>query len=257
MTDASDPILAVLGRPDGPLAGASLWQLEVVSARMLTPRMRRVEFTGPRLDELTYQPGQDLMLRIPSGAGTINRRYTIRSVDRERGVVTIDAVVHGEGRGSQWFAAAAPGDRIDAIGPRGKIVVVDDVAWHLFAGDESALPAMLAMSESVPAGRRTIVLAEVADDREQQSVPGVMIEIHWLHRGQVEPGNSTVLADAIAQLPLIEGPGRVYLAGESKSVAAMRRVLIERGVPAESISAKPYWSRGRANAAHGEPERTS
>ena len=257
MTDASDPILAVLGRPDGPLAGASLWQLEVVSARMLTPRMRRVEFTGPRLDELTYQPGQDLMLRIPSGAATINRRYTIRSVDRERGVVTIDAVVHGEGRGSQWFAAAAPGDRIDAIGPRGRIVVVDDVAWHLFAGDESALPGMLAMSESVPAGRRTIVLAEVADDLEQQSVPGVMIEIHWLHRGQVEPGSSTVLADAIAQLPLIEGPGRVYLAGESTSVAAMRRVLIERGVPAESISAKPYWSRGRANAAHGEPERTS
>lgn len=257
MTDTSDPMIAMLGRPDGPLAGASLWELEVVTAGVLTPRMRRVEFTGPNLDDFTYQPGQDLMFRIPSGAGTVNRRYTIRGLDRERGVVTVDAVVHGDGRGSRWLAGAAPGDRIDAIGPRGKIVVVDDVDWHLFAGDESALPAMLAMAEAVPVDRRVTVLAEVADEREEQPQARTGVEMRWLHRGDVEPGSSAILADDLAHLPLIEGPGHVYLAGEAKSVAAMRQVLLARGVPAEWISAKPYWSHGRANAAHGEPERAA
>jgi hypothetical protein len=38
-------------------------------------------------------------------------------------------------------------------------------------------------------------------------------------------------------------------------VAGMRRTLLELGLTPEQISAKPYWRVGRANAAHGEPER--
>lgn len=257
MNETPDPMLSLLGRPDGPLAGASLWALEVASTHLLTPRMRRVELTGPNLGDLAHQPGQDLMMRIPSGDGTVNRRYTIRRVDRAAGLVTIDAVVHGDGQGSQWFANAVPGDRIDAIGPRGKIVVAGDAAWHVFAGDESALPAMLAMAEAVPVGSRAVVLAEVADERDEQPVGSAAMDLRWLHRGIVAPGRSTVLVDALADVALLDGPGHVYLAGESSSVAAMRRTLLGRGVPAESISAKAYWSLGRANAAHGEPERMS
>jgi NADPH-dependent ferric siderophore reductase len=51
------------------------------------------------------------------------------------------------------------------------------------------------------------------------------------------------------------GSGHAYLAGELGVVAAMRRTLVERGLTPEQISAKPYWRAGRANAAHGEPER--
>ncbi len=35
----------------------------------------------------------------------------------------------------------------------------------------------------------------------------------------------------------------------------MRQALLARGMEAGQISAKPYWRVGRANAAHGEPER--
>jgi NADPH-dependent ferric siderophore reductase len=38
-------------------------------------------------------------------------------------------------------------------------------------------------------------------------------------------------------------------------VAQLRSVLLKRGLAAEQISAKPYWRAGRANAAHGEPDR--
>jgi NADPH-dependent ferric siderophore reductase len=255
MNNTSDPMLQLLGRPDGPLAGASLWQLEVVGAGLLTPRMRRIEFTAPDLGDLVHQPGQDLMLRIPSEGRTVNRRYTIRSLDRDRAVLVVDAVVHGEGVGSHWLTGAVPGDRLEAVGPRGKIGVAPDVAWHLFAGDESALPAMLAMAESVPGGSRAIVLAEVADAGEELTLPGEAIDVRWLHRGPAEPGRSSVLSDTLAAFPLPAGPGHIYLAGEATAVTVMRGIVLERGVPSEQLSAKAYWSRGRANAAHGEPER--
>jgi len=256
MNDTTDAMLQLLGRPDGPLAGASLWQLEVVGAAQLTPRMRRIELTAPDLGDLVHQPGQDLMLRIPSDGRTVNRRYTIRDLDSARAVLVIDAVVHGDGPGSRWLGAARPGDRLDAIGPRGKIGVASDAEWHLFAGDESALPAMLAMAESVPAGARVIALAEVADEREQQIASGQSVDIRWLHRKDAEPGSTTILADTLAGLPLPVGRGHVYLAGEATAVAAMRLTMLDRGVPMEDLSAKAYWSHGRANAAHGEPERT-
>ena len=254
---ARDPILQLLGRPDGPLAGALLWPLEVVGGRFVTPRMRRIEFTGTNLGDLEHRPGQDLMLRIPSEGRTVNRRYTIRSFDRDRAMVTIDAVVHGDGLGSRWLTAAVPGDRLDAIGPRGKTYLAENVAWHLFAGDESALPAMLAMAECAPVNSLAIVVAEVADALEEQSVAVTATDVRWLHRGDVEPGRSAILNDAIAALPLPDGPGHAYLAGEATAVALMRRTLLERGVPMGSISAKAYWSHGRANATHGEPDRVS
>jgi NADPH-dependent ferric siderophore reductase len=250
-----DPMLQLLGRADGPLAGASLWELEVASAQLLTPRMRRIEFAAPDLHDLVHQPGQDLMLRIPAGGSTVNRRYTIRSVDRDRAVLAVDAVVHGDGPGSRWLSAAARRARLDAVGPRGKIGVASAVAWHLFAGDESALPAMLAMAESVPVGTLAIVFAEVADAGEEQP-SGEAVDVRWLHRGTSEPGRSTILTEALTGFALPDGPGHVYLAGEATAVTSMRRTMLERGVSEEHLSAKAYWSRGRANAAHGEPERT-
>jgi len=254
MSDTTDPMLQLLGRPDGPLAGASLWSLEVVSAGPLTPRMRRVELTGEHLAELDHQPGQDLMLRIPVDGGTVNRRYTIRRADRARAVVTIDAVAHGDGPGARWLADAKRGSRLDAVGPRGKILLADDVSWHLFAGDESALPAMLAMAEAVPAGSRAIVLAEVVDARDEQPLTtAATVDVRWLHRGDTEAGRSSVLVDALTELPLPEGSGHAYLAGEAQVVTSLRKVLLNRWMPAERISAKAYWSLGRANASHGEP----
>lgn len=257
-TRDADPILQLLGRPDGPLAGASLWALEVAHVQPLTPRMRRVELTGPDLGALAPRPGQDLMLRMPAGDGErrVNRRYTIRSFDALAPVVVLDAVLHGDGPAARWFAAAAPGDRIEAIGPRGNVTPVDGCDWHLFVGDESAVPGMLAMAESRPAGARAIVVAEVADAAEEQPVaPGAPIEVRWLHRDGTEPGRARVLLDAVAGWEPPAGPGHAYVAGEARTVAALRRTLVERGLAADRISAKAYWSAGRANAVHGEPER--
>src|SRR3984957_20566148 len=132
---ATDRLLDMVGRPGGPLADAALWQLKVIEAGALSPSFRRVVVTAPGIEGLQCAAGQDLMLRVPlAGDKVVNRRYTIRKFDAEEGKVLLDGSLHGKGPGPDWISGAATGDRIDAIGPRGKITLRPDVDWHLFVG---------------------------------------------------------------------------------------------------------------------------
>jgi NADPH-dependent ferric siderophore reductase len=221
--------------------------------------MRRIRCTAPGLAHLSYLPGQDLMLTVPTPSGpSFRRRYTIRSFDPEIPVLDIDVVLHGDGPAAAWAASVQPGGHIDAIGPRGKITVDPHADWHLFAGDDSALPASLAMAASLPDPDRALVILEVDgdDDHQRTYTPdGREVPVHWVHRAGGDPASGAPLVAALTAVPLPPGHGHAYLGGELGVVAAMRQALLGRGVEAGQISAKPYWRAGRANAAHGEPER--
>jgi NADPH-dependent ferric siderophore reductase len=257
------------GRPGPPSLGtsallrrlgdASRWELEVTGNLSITPSMRRIRCTAPGLADLAYLPGQDLMFAVPAADGTsFRRRYTIRSIDRPTSSIDVDIVLHGDGPGSAWAASARPGARIEAIGPRGKVTVDQAADWHLFAGDDSALPASLAMAESLPSADAAVVVLEVDGPADQQlasTADGRAIPVHWVHRAGADPDSSTNLVAALRGLAIPPGPGHAYLAGELGMVADMRATLLERGLAPEQISAKPYWRAGVANAAHGEPER--
>jgi NADPH-dependent ferric siderophore reductase len=236
----------------------SAWDLEVTGTEAVTPTMRRIRLTAPGLADLSYLPGQDFMLTVPAGAASFRRRYTIRSFDQDAPSVDIDVVLHGDGPAAAWAASAQPGSRIEAIGPRGKVVVDADAAWHLFAGDDSAVPASLAMAESLGDPALALVVLEVdsADDEQQiHTADGREVPVHWLHRAGADPAASGHLEAALETVELPSGAGHAYLAGELGVVAAMRAALLARGMTPDQISAKPYWRAGRANAAHGEPER--
>lgn len=243
------------------LGDVSLWDLEVTGVEAVSPSMRRIRCTAPGLGQLSYQPGQDLMLAVPGpGNGFFRRRYTIRSLDRATASVDIDVVLHGDGPAAAWAASCQPGQRIEAIGPRGKVTVQPDAAWHLFAGDDSAMPASLAMAESLPTPEDALVVLEVdgvADQQHASATDGRPIGVHWVHHAGADPASSAKLVAALNGLELPAGRGHAYLAGELRVVADMRRTLVERGLTAAQISAKPYWRAGVANAAHGEPERPS
>ena len=237
----------------GPLAATTRMQLGVVDSSPLSPGMQRLVLTAPELAGLQYQPGQDMMLMVAvDGDRPVRRRYTIRALDRERRLLTIDVVRHADGPGERWVAAARPGDKIEGIGPRGKIFLNPDADWHLFIGDDSALPAYLAMAGAVPAGARALVILEVpSPDAEQDAPAGA--EVAWLHRDGRPAGDPAVLVEAAGTVALPPGRGHAYLAGEATVVLRLREALAARGLAAEQISPKAYWGRGRANASHGEP----
>jgi NADPH-dependent ferric siderophore reductase len=239
------------------LPGVAAWPLTVVEAGPVTPAMRRVRLTADGLEDLKIDPGQDFMVAVPDGAEQhFRRRYTVRRLDRAARTVDLEIVLHGDGPGARWAAAVKPGDTVEAIGPRGKITLVPDVDWHLFAGDESAIPATFAMVEALPVTSTAVVVLEVTGPEEEQPLTTAAdCRLTWLHRGSTEPGHGTALVDAVAAVDLPAGRGHAYLAGELRTVAAMRQALAGRGLEADQLSPKAYWRLGVANAAHGEPER--
>ena len=242
---------------EGPLAGTTRMRLEVAENRPLTPSMQRVVLSAPELAEFTCRPGQDLMLLVAvAGNRPVRRRYTIRDTDPARCLLTLGIVRHDGGPGEAWVAAARPGDQVEGIGPRGKIFPVEGAAWHLFAGDFSALPAFFAMAGSLPAGQRASVILEVPGPGDEQDLAAAAdLEVAWLYRNGRPPGDPSALAGAVAEAALPPGAGHAYLAGEAGQVLALREALAARGLPADQVSPKAYWGLGRANAAHGEPAR--
>src|SRR5450759_302088 len=85
----------------GSLAGTSRLPLEVAGSRSLTPHMRRLQLTAAELAGFQYAPGQDVMLLVAvDGNRPIRRRYTIRSLDRAKLLLTLDVVLHGAGPGA-------------------------------------------------------------------------------------------------------------------------------------------------------------
>jgi NADPH-dependent ferric siderophore reductase len=253
--------MAMLNDPfaklEGPLAGATRMRMEVVENRPVTPAMQRVVLSAPELAGFAYRPGQDFMLMVAVDSGRpVRRRYTIRDIDAAGGLLTLGIVRHEGGPGERWVATARPGDQIEGIGPRGKIFPAEGMAWHLFAGDFSALPAYFAMAGSLPAGQRATVILEVPGPADEQELKAAAdVDLTWLHADGRRPGDPAALAAALADVTLPPQAGHAYLAGEARLVLALRETLAARGLPADRVSPKAYWGLGRANAAHGEPAR--
>jgi NADPH-dependent ferric siderophore reductase len=252
-------MLDLVGVAGGPLADAKLWHLEVIESEPLSPNLQRVVLTASDLNGLRYIAGQDLMLRVPqSQERVVNRRYTIRSFDAARSAVAMDVSLHGLGPGTDWIRAAKVGDRIDAIGPRGKITLRMDADWHLFVADETGMPGALAMIEALPSTSTATALLEIdgpADEQEPDVSQGQRADLQWLHRvGLSAPGDTSLFLEALADVPLPVG-GHAYIAAEAGVVRILQRHLAERGFENDQISAKAYWRRGLPNAEHGEPAR--
>jgi NADPH-dependent ferric siderophore reductase len=259
MTDApSEAARAMLDDPfaqlSGSLAGTRRLQLEVTSTQQLTRHMQRLELTAAELDGFTYAPGQDVMLLVAAeGNRPVRRRYTIRYLDQARRLLTLDVVLHGDGPGERWVRAARPGNRIEGIGPRGKITTSPAADWHLFIGDESALPAIFAMTESLTGDSVATAVIEIPDPADEQELSALArTRLTWLHRLGRPAGEAAALTAEAAVVELPPGTGHAYLLGEAKVVLALREVLDSRLQPGQ-MSPKAYWGRGRSNASHGEP----
>lgn len=239
----------------GPLAAARRLSFMVVESEQISPSMQRIVLTAPELADFRYDPGQDVMLLVAAdGTRPVRRRYTIRSLDRPALALTLNVVRHGEGPGERWVDGTSPGDTIEGIGPRGKITTSPAADWHLFMGDESAMPAIFAMTESLPGDADATLAIEVPEpDDEQELLAPARTRLSWLHRVGTSAGDPGLLSAEAAEIELPPGDGHAYLFGEAKVVLALREILSSRGLRPEQISPKAYWGLGRGNGGHGEP----
>ncbi|AXT84503.1 NADPH-dependent ferric siderophore reductase [Aeromicrobium sp. A1-2] len=245
--------------------------MTVLRTEILTPSMRRIVFGGPMFDEFlgpenaftdkyvklvfltdgfTYPEPLDLAAvreTMPPEAWPVLRTYTVRWVDAEARELAIDFVVHGsEGFAGPWAERAEPGDVMHLRGPSGAFAPDPSADWHLFVGDEAGLPAISSALEALPAGAPAVAFVEVdGPEHEIAITTDADLEMHWLHRGDANPGSTTLLDDAVRAWSWREGRCRAFVHGESALLKSVRPyVLTERGVARADVSVSAYWRRG-------------
>jgi NADPH-dependent ferric siderophore reductase len=188
------------------------------------------------------------VLQIPQlGADPARRHYTIRRFDPATGMIDVDFVIHGHhSPGERWALAAAPGQTIDIRGPRGRIALAAAADWHLFSGDETALPAILALTEALPKGAKAQAFIEIGDDGDKlEIVTAADLTVTWLSRNGAPPSPNRILIDAVEGFALPAGKGHAIVIGETSNVRAQRHALLARGMTREQIYSEGYWRPGR------------
>lgn len=249
--------------------------MEVVAIEDLSPTFKRITFGGedfelfqdseavdkyvklllPQNPEAGLTPPFDLTeLRktLPKDELPLRRTYTVHSVDTETKTLKMDFVIHGaDGLAGPWAEHAKVGDLLQFSGPGGKYQPDATADWHLLAGDEAAIPAIASALESMPddaVGHALIEVATEADEWNLTAPEG--IEVTWLHRGGEFTPESTVIEQAVKDLPWRDGRVQAFVHGEREIMKALRVYLHdERGVERADLSLSAYWAYGRAEDA--------
>lgn len=230
--------------------------LTVARVADITPRMRRVTFTGESLEgfvsaaaddhiKLFFARNEDEQRRLDdflagrNGERPLTRDYTPSRYDPQTGELDVDFVLHGDGPAATWASQAQEGQQLYISGPRSSLVVADIFDVYLLIGDETALPAIGRWLESLPPGRTATVLVEIENEAEKQHLPSAAdVELRWLVRGELS------LIDAARALRTPEGEVYAWVACEANQSRKVRRLLIdEHGIDEERIKAAGYWRR--------------
>ncbi|MCW3768742.1 siderophore-interacting protein [Paenarthrobacter ureafaciens] len=177
---------------------------------------------------------QEWLAMDPAVRGSM-RTYTVRSerLDAVYPEIDIDFVMHFDDSGqggpaANWALAAKPGDTLTIIGPNNRAAqcttagAYGGIEWRpglaqrvLLAGDETAVPAISAILESLPADMTGHAFLEVpsAADFQEISTPA-NVEITWLARGasigRSRPHGELLKAAVAKAVPV---PGWVGLKG--------------------------------------------
>jgi NADPH-dependent ferric siderophore reductase len=263
---AKTPMRPVRTRPEPPLL---FFRTQVTHVTRVTPNIVRVTLGGNELAEFVADgPDQRIKVFLPPPGETepklptygddwyavyrqlpahqrpAMRTYTVRRHYPERNEVDVDFVLHGDiGPASRWASRAALGDQVLIWGPYADYEPTPNTSWQLIAGDATALPAVGAILEQLPAGTVAKVFLEVDSPADQLALETAGdVTVTWADRSA---GESVVELVRAAALP--DGSPYVWMGGEAGLIKALRRHCVnERRYPRYDIYFCGYWRRGRA-----------
>lgn len=265
------------------MAGRPLQAFQVVGTQQLTPHMVRVVLSSNNFDTFVPNKFTDSYVKLVFVAADIDmaglpqpltldsfaglppekkpsvRTITVRQVDAAAREIALDIVMHGEhGLVGPWATAAQPGQPIYLMGPGGAYAPDPAADWHLLAGDESALPAIAAALEKLPANATGKAFIEVAGPDDEIPLTALeSVEVNWVYRGgradlvpEDRAGDHAPLIEAVTTTPWLPGQVQVFIHGEAQTVMHNLRPYIrkERGVDSKwASSISGYWRRGRTD----------
>jgi NADPH-dependent ferric siderophore reductase len=244
--------------------------LHVKAIEDIARRFRRITFQGENLERydrddqlhcrLIFQPRGIAAPRWPmldhrghivwpDNSAVPTRVYTIRHIDTARQEITIDFALHANpGPATQWAIDAQPDDIAGILGPAAN--GPKPTQFYVLAGDETALPGIARILESLATGATGHAFIEVgskADELMLHCPAGVTI--HWLHRNGAAAGTTTLLADALRSVQWPKTPDAAFFWGgcEHKAFSAMYRHLKKDiGLPRDRFVLYSHWHRSLA-----------
>jgi NADPH-dependent ferric siderophore reductase len=204
----------------------------VSATGLVTPRMRRIVITAPGLE---WIPGQHV--RVAADGVMTRRTYSVWDYDGAS--LELYVLDHGDGPGVRWARSVRPGQDVVFGKPEGGLVTRPS-AYHLFAGEETAAvafgPMLRALGDAPAYG---VIEADTTEDR-------LPVGLTWRFREGAPAASSGTLVQAVRELDLPDEPGTAYLAGEARTVQALRAHLVrDRGWPRRSVITKPFWTPGK------------
>jgi len=211
-----------------------------------TPRMRWITVGGPAVTRLAWTPGQHVRIQVGTESGVLDRLFgalrTYSVWDRTDDGLRLCVLDHGDGPGSRWGRTARVGDRVVLLRPEGNLVLRAG-AYHLFVGEETASVAFGPMMRALPDPDTVHAVVEVADESDRLPLSD---RVTWAFRRGTSAASSESLVKAVRALDLPTEPGVAYVAGEARTIQAVRAHLVQdRGWPRRSVVTKPFWAPGR------------
>ncbi|GAA4892690.1 NADPH-dependent ferric siderophore reductase [Stackebrandtia albiflava] len=205
-------------------------------------------------------PGQRLWeayYAMPDDERPVVRNYTVRAARPELREIDVDFVVHGdEGPASRWAQTVRPGDRLGIIDQGAMFVPRDDADWFLLVADETGLPAVAGVLDSIGQDRVVTAFVEVPVDADRQPVTvPARGGVEWFTRDGRSVVESEQLQKAVASADFPDGDPQILVVGESSMVRAVRRHLVnERGIAKDRITFCGFWRHHSTPDPTGEDE---
>ena len=265
------------------------YAVTVAAVKQLSPHFMRLTLTGEELQHFsTAGDDQRIKLFLPTPQGTLSdlglqdgsaadgtwyenwrqepedrrspmRTYTVRAVRPQQREIDVDLVLHGDaGPASRWAQQVREGDALRVVGADARSVNWDSGRdWHpgqarqaLLAGDETAVPAVCAILENLPAGLQAHAFLEVPTSEDFLDIDLPQgAQITWLARSGAPHGEK--LAPAVRRwaqenVQLI-GPARAVVPQQLEDVDVDEQLLWDSPV----LYRQPTDSCGRGEQCGG------
>lgn len=222
-----------------PMLAAFVSRIVELNARTIRMTIRSDQFEGFATD----RPGQWVKLFFEeNGAG---RAFTIRKWRPMLCEMDIDFVRHDIGVAAKWVATASVGSPLWLAGPRSDFIAPGGKTLLLF-GDETALPAIAAIVENLPADTTARVFVEVADPCAIQTLESVAdVSCTWIAPGSIDgTGEPMTLISCAERACLNPDETCVWVGCESATARCIRERCVSSGFDRTSLHASGYWKRG-------------
>lgn len=189
-------------------------------------------------------------LTISKTKRPVLRNYTVRAyrADGPEGPeLDVDFVLHGSaadgtaGPAASWAETCAKGDPVALLDEGIGFNPPPDTSQVFLVADESGLPAVAGILDSLPAdaaGRAIVEIPSGGDAQDLRIPSGVRVDWTVRENGGT-PGHAALAAAIESGIP--GEPFFGWTVGEQSLPAAMRRHWVEAGVPKEHIMFCGYW----------------